>query len=96
MAAAGIAATLQALKCTCITLASRLAALRARVRGEVHGVGAICSAHTRDPRFIREFKAKHCVEAMVEHVTQKKKRKLWRRKDQKFEYPYKEISVVPK
>ncbi|BEI86909.1 hypothetical protein CcaverHIS002_0702550 [Cutaneotrichosporon cavernicola] len=49
-----------------------------------------------DPRFIREFKAKHCVEAMVEHVTQKKKRKLWRRKDQKFEYPYKEISVVAK
>ncbi|KLT45804.1 mitochondrial genome maintenance MGM101 [Cutaneotrichosporon oleaginosum] len=49
-----------------------------------------------DPRFIREFKAKHCVEAMVEHVTQKKKRKLWRRKDQKFEYPYKEIGVVPK
>ncbi len=33
---------------------------------------------------------------MVEHVTQKKKRKLWRRKDQKFEYPYKEISIVPK
>lgn len=49
-----------------------------------------------DPRFIREFKAKHCVEAMVEHVTQKKKRKLWRRKDQKFEYPYKEISIVVK
>jgi hypothetical protein len=27
----------------------------------------------RDPRFIREFKEKYCVEAMVEHVTQKKK-----------------------
>lgn len=53
-------------------------------------------AHARDPRFIREFKAKHCVEAMVEHVTQKKKRKLWRKKDQKFEYPYKEIGPVPK
>lgn len=26
-----------------------------------------------DPRFIREFKREHCVEAMVEHVTQKKK-----------------------
>ena len=28
---------------------------------------------SRDPRFIREFKAKHCVEMMVEHVVQKKK-----------------------
>ncbi len=27
----------------------------------------------RDPSFIREFKAKHCVEAFVEHVVQKKK-----------------------
>lgn len=56
-------------------------------------------AHTltsRDPRFIREFKAKYCVEAMVEHVTQKKRRKLWRKKDQKFEYPYKEIGPVNK
>lgn len=43
-----------------------------------------------DPSFIREFKAKHCVEAFVEHVVQKKKRKLWRKKDAKFEYPYKE------
>lgn len=50
----------------------------------------------RDPRFIREFKAKYCVEAMVEHVTQKKRRKLWRKKDQKFEYPYKEIGPVTK
>ncbi|KAA1466530.1 mitochondrial genome maintenance MGM101 [Dentipellis sp. KUC8613] len=44
-----------------------------------------------DPRFIREFKAKHCVEVFVEHLPTKKKRKLWRRKDQpKFEYPFKE------
>ena len=27
----------------------------------------------RDPRFIREFKAKHCVEVFVEHVPTKKK-----------------------
>ncbi|KAL7418462.1 hypothetical protein Q5752_006920 [Cryptotrichosporon argae] len=44
-----------------------------------------------DPRFIRQFKEKYCVEAMVEHVTQKKKRKLWRKKDAKFDYPYKEV-----
>jgi len=43
-----------------------------------------------DPRFIREFKAKHCVEVFVEHVPTKRKRKLWRRKDAKFDYPYKE------
>jgi len=44
-----------------------------------------------DPRFIREFKAKYCVEVFAEHVPTKKKKKIWRRKDQpKFEYPYKE------
>ncbi|KAH7887321.1 mitochondrial genome maintenance MGM101 [Phlebopus sp. FC_14] len=44
-----------------------------------------------DPRFIREFKAKYCVEVFAEHVPTKKKRKLWRRKDQpKFDYPWKE------
>jgi len=44
-----------------------------------------------DPRFIREFKAKHAVEVFAEHIPTKKKRKLWRRKDQpKFDYPYKE------
>lgn len=44
-----------------------------------------------DPRFIREFKTKYCVEVFAEHVPTKKKRKLWRRKDQgKFTYPYSE------
>ncbi|KAI0691381.1 mitochondrial genome maintenance MGM101-domain-containing protein [Cytidiella melzeri] len=44
-----------------------------------------------DPRFIREFKAKHCVEVFAEHATTKKKKKLWRRKDTaKFDYPWKE------
>ncbi|KAG2099320.1 mitochondrial genome maintenance MGM101 [Suillus cothurnatus] len=44
-----------------------------------------------DPRFIREFKAKHCIEVFAEHVPTKKKKKLWRRKDQpKFDYPWKE------
>lgn len=47
-----------------------------------------------DPRFIRKFKAEHCVEAMVEHQRDKKKRKLWRRKDAKFEYPYKEVGKL--
>ncbi|CAE6399584.1 unnamed protein product [Rhizoctonia solani] len=43
-----------------------------------------------DPRFIREFKAKYCVEAFVEHAVTKKMQKRWRRKDTKFDYPYKE------
>ncbi|KAG8702077.1 hypothetical protein FRC09_004967 [Ceratobasidium sp. 395] len=41
-----------------------------------------------DPRFIREFKAKNCAEAFVEHARTKKTIKAWRRKDAKFEYPY--------
>jgi len=43
-----------------------------------------------DPRFIREFRKEHCVEVFVEHIPTKRKRKLWRRKDAKFDYPYKE------
>ncbi|KAJ7621095.1 mitochondrial genome maintenance MGM101-domain-containing protein [Roridomyces roridus] len=44
-----------------------------------------------DPRFIREFKSKYCVEVFAEHVPTKKKKKLWRRKDQpKLSYPYQE------
>ncbi|KAF9057838.1 mitochondrial genome maintenance MGM101-domain-containing protein [Panaeolus papilionaceus] len=44
-----------------------------------------------DPRFIREFKQKHAIEVFVEHLPTKKKKKLWRRKDQpKFGYPYQE------
>ncbi|KAK7038021.1 mitochondrial genome maintenance protein [Favolaschia claudopus] len=44
-----------------------------------------------DPRFIREFKAKYCVEVFAEHIPTKKKKKLWRRKDQpKLSYPYQE------
>ncbi|KAJ1308358.1 hypothetical protein OPQ81_004067 [Rhizoctonia solani] len=43
-----------------------------------------------DPRFIREFKTKYCTEAFVEHLPTKKVQKRWRRKDGKFDYPYKE------
>ncbi|KAI8361749.1 mitochondrial genome maintenance MGM101-domain-containing protein [Blakeslea trispora] len=43
-----------------------------------------------DPTFIRKFKKKHCVEVWAEHVTTKKKKKLWRKKDDVLEYPYKE------
>ncbi|KAF9023179.1 mitochondrial genome maintenance MGM101-domain-containing protein [Rhodocollybia butyracea] len=44
-----------------------------------------------DPRFIREFKVKHCIEVFAEHLPTKKKKKLWRRRDQpKLAYPYQE------
>ncbi|AQZ18399.1 MGM101 (YJR144W) [Zygosaccharomyces parabailii] len=42
-----------------------------------------------DPVFIKKFKAQYCVEKFVEHVTTKKKRKIWLRKDRQVEYPYK-------
>ncbi|KAI9592279.1 mitochondrial genome maintenance MGM101, partial [Syncephalis fuscata] len=44
-----------------------------------------------DPTFIRKFKQENCVEVMTEHVTTKKRRKLWRHKTAQLEYPYKEI-----
>jgi hypothetical protein len=34
-----------------------------------------------DPVFIRKYKKKFCVEVWAEHVTTKKKKKLWRKKD---------------
>ncbi|KAL9543089.1 hypothetical protein PS6_009469 [Mucor atramentarius] len=34
-----------------------------------------------DPVFIRKFKKKYCTEVWAEHVTTKKKKKLWRKKD---------------
>lgn len=42
-----------------------------------------------DPVFIKKFKTENCVEKFVEHVTTKKKRKIWLRKDRQVEYPYK-------
>lgn len=45
-----------------------------------------------DPSFIREWKKEFCVEQFVEHATTKKRKKLWRRKDMSFEYPYKVVS----
>jgi len=43
-----------------------------------------------DPSFIRTFKAQHCVEGWVEHVSTKKKMKRWRKKHNRWEYPYQE------
>jgi len=45
-----------------------------------------------DPGFIRKWKAKYCEEVFVEHVVNKKKKKLWKLKsNKKIEYPYKQL-----
>jgi hypothetical protein len=43
-----------------------------------------------DPRFIRDFKTSHAREAFVEHQVSKKKTKIWLRKGDAIQYPYKE------
>ena len=42
-----------------------------------------------DPVFTKSFRETYCVEKFVEHITTKKKKKIWIRKDRKVEYPYK-------
>lgn len=43
-----------------------------------------------DPSFIRSWKSKYCDEVFAEHVTTKKKKKLWKLKKTKLlDYPYK-------
>ncbi|CCG22489.1 Mgm101 protein [Candida orthopsilosis Co 90-125] len=45
-----------------------------------------------DPGFIRKWKAKYCEEVFVEHVVNKKKKKLWKLKsNKKIDYPYKQL-----
>ncbi|CAG8615201.1 6661_t:CDS:2 [Paraglomus brasilianum] len=41
-----------------------------------------------DPRFIREFKKNYCEEVFVEYIPHKKKKKIWKRRDNPIEYPY--------
>ena len=43
-----------------------------------------------DPRFIRKFKASHTREVFVEHAVNKRKSKIWLRKDDPVTYPWKE------
>ena len=42
-----------------------------------------------DPVFIKQYKEQYCIDKFVEHITTKKKKKIWLRKDRKVEYPYK-------
>ncbi|RYP09939.1 hypothetical protein DL764_000981 [Monosporascus ibericus] len=42
-----------------------------------------------DPRFIRKFMKAHAVQQWVEHVTSKKRKQIWLRKDDEVRYPFK-------
>ncbi|ODV94770.1 hypothetical protein PACTADRAFT_50631 [Pachysolen tannophilus NRRL Y-2460] len=42
-----------------------------------------------DPKFIRIFKKTYCDDVFVEHVVNKRKKKIWKRKDGVVEYPFK-------
>ncbi|KAI1356069.1 mitochondrial genome maintenance MGM101 [Xylaria sp. FL0043] len=42
-----------------------------------------------DPRFIRKFMKEHATQQWVEHVTTKKKKQIWLRKDDEVRYPFK-------
>jgi hypothetical protein len=48
-----------------------------------------------DPRFIRGFMKTHVRELFVEHVTTKRRRKHFMRKDDEVRYPYKEVGNTP-
>ncbi|KAF2972588.1 hypothetical protein GQX73_g920 [Xylaria multiplex] len=42
-----------------------------------------------DPRFIRKFMKEHAMQQWVEHITTKKKKQIWLRKDDEVRYPFK-------
>ncbi|PKX98775.1 putative mitochondrial genome maintenance protein Mgm101 [Aspergillus novofumigatus IBT 16806] len=46
-----------------------------------------------DPRWIRKFKAQYTREVFVEHVVNKKRTKIWVRKDDQVSYPWKETGT---
>jgi hypothetical protein len=48
-----------------------------------------------DPRFIRRFLAENGKEMIVEHVTTKKRRRHFMRKDDQVRYPFKEVQGQP-
>ncbi|RJE21484.1 hypothetical protein PHISCL_06179 [Aspergillus sclerotialis] len=44
-----------------------------------------------DPRWIRKFKAQYTRDVFVEHVVNRRKSKIWIRKDDQVSYPWKEL-----
>ena len=47
-----------------------------------------------DPRFIRKFKAQYAREIFVEHIVTKRKSKIWIRKGDEVQYPWKATGSV--
>ncbi|KAI0477448.1 mitochondrial genome maintenance protein mgm101 [Xylariaceae sp. FL0804] len=45
-----------------------------------------------DPRFIRRFVREHAVQLWVEHVTTKKRKQIWLRRDDEVRYPFKKTA----
>ncbi|KAI1662022.1 mitochondrial genome maintenance MGM101 [Daldinia decipiens] len=45
-----------------------------------------------DPRYIRKFMKEHAMQVWVEHVTTKKRKQIWLRKDDEIRYPFKKTS----
>ena len=45
-----------------------------------------------DPRFIRRFLKEYAQQVWVEHVTTKKRKQIWLRKDDEIKYPFKKTS----
>lgn len=45
-----------------------------------------------DPRYIRKFMKSHAHQVWVEHVTTKKKKQIWLRKDDDVRYPFKKTN----
>ena len=46
-----------------------------------------------DPRFIKAWLSEKAKEIWVEHVVNKKRRKIWVRKDDAARYPFKEVTM---
>lgn len=44
-----------------------------------------------DPRFIRKFMKEHAQQQWVEHLTTKKRKQIWLRKDDDVRYPFKKV-----
>ncbi|KAI8324746.1 mitochondrial genome maintenance MGM101, partial [Martensiomyces pterosporus] len=41
-----------------------------------------------DPAFVSRFKAEHCAEEWVTHAVKGNKKRMWRRRDRQWEYPW--------
>lgn len=52
------------------------------------------AAELWDKRFVRSYKEAYAQELWVEHLVTKKKAKIWLRKEDKVEYPFKVAATL--